>query len=456
MSRVAIVAPRSRLRATLALLADAGVAELVGPLPAAHGEPVEALRRLERAAAAPSPPTPRVAAEPPDVGLLERAGHRDLLAGEVELARHAESAVAHGRFAALLAWVPSAQLPALAARLAATGGTAVELPRPRFVEPPTLLRPGRAGGRFAPLVETYGATRYADVDPTPFAAASFVLMFGMMFGDVGHGLVLAALGLALRRSRSPRWAGVRRLWVFPFAGGLAAALAGLLYGEAFGPTGLVPTLWLAPLDEPVKLLGVAGAVGAILLAISYALGIVNRWREGGPVAALLAPSGFAGLAVFTALALLGLALYVGQPVLLVAGLAVGLAGVALHAVAFVAETDRSRAAIVQVLIELFDAVERVAANLISFTRLGAFGLMHAALGSIVLDGARGLWGAGPGGAIAAIAVFAVGNALAFTLEALVAGVQAMRLEYYELFSRLFAGEGRPFRAWRIPMVGKPA
>ena len=99
---------------------------------------------------------------------------------------------------------------------------------------------------------------------------------------------------------------------------------------------------------------------------------------------------------------------------------------------------------------------RVAANLISFTRLGAFGLMHAALGSIVLDGARSLWDTGPAGAVAGAVVFVAGNALAFALEALVAGVQAMRLEYYELFSRLFAGEGQPFRAWRIPMVGKPA
>jgi V/A-type H+-transporting ATPase subunit I len=40
------------------------------------------------------------------------------------------------------------------------------------------------------------------------------------------------------------------------------------------------------------------------------------------------------------------------------------------------------------------------------------------------------------------------------LEALVAGAQAMRLEYYELFSRVFAGEGEPFRAWRVPMAGK--
>jgi V/A-type H+-transporting ATPase subunit I len=277
-----------------------------------------------------------------------------------------------------------------------------------------------------------------------------------MFGDVGHGLLLAAVGLALWRSRSPRWESARRLWVFPFAGGLAAAAAGLLYGEAFGPTGVVPTLWLAPLDEPVRLLAVTGAIGALLLTLSYALGIVNRWREDGARAALLAPSGIAGGALFAGLALLGLGLYAGLTALAIAGAAAALAGIGLLSVTFVAEAGRSGAAIVQVIIELFDSVARVAANLVSFTRLGAFGLMHAALGSIVLDGASALWGIGPAGAMAAVAVFVLGNAAAFTLEALVAGVQALRLEYYELFSRVFAGEGRPFRAWRVPIVGGPA
>ena len=281
------------------------------PLPAAHGEPVEALRRLERAAPETSPAAPLIAAEAPDVAALERAGRRDLLAGEVQLDRRAEAALERGRFAALVAWVPSGELPALAERLAAAGGAAVELARPPLVEPPTLLRPGRTSARFAALVDTYGAARYADVDPTPFAAASFVLMFGLMFGDVGHGLLLAALGLALRRARAPRWQGARRLWAFPFACGLAAAAAGLLYGEAFGPTGLVPTLWLAPLDEPVRLLAVAGAIGALLLAISYVLGIVNRWREGGAGAALTAPSGIAGFALFAGLGGLGVGLYLG-------------------------------------------------------------------------------------------------------------------------------------------------
>ena len=57
--------------------------------------------------------------------------------------------------------------------------------------------------------------------------------------------------------------------------------------------------------------------------------------------------------------------------------------------------------------------------------------------------------------MAAVAVFAAGTALAFGLEALVAGVQALRLEYYELFSRVFVTQGRPFRPWHVPVVTRP-
>jgi V/A-type H+-transporting ATPase subunit I len=450
MSRVAIVAPAARLRAMLVVLAGSGVAQVVGRLAAPQGEAVEALRRLERGRPESGRPAAMVAAEPLDLAELERGGARELLAGEVELARRAESAVRRGRFAMLVAWVPADELPGLRARLAAVGAAVAELPR--LVEPPTLLRPGRVSGRFRPLIDTYGATRYADVDPTPFAAASFVFMFGMMFGDAGHGLLLMVLGLLLRRARSPRLQRIRPLWPFPVAGGALATVFGVLYGEAFGPTGIVPTLWLSPLDEPVQLLAAAVAVGAVLLAVSYGFGIVNRWREAGARAALLAPSGIAGLALFGGAAMVALGVYLEVAAVAIAGVVVAVGGVALLFAGFVADAGLSGAAIAQSLIEVFDAVVRVGSNAISFTRLAAFGLMHAALGAVVLDGARSLWGSGLAGAAAAVVVFAAGTAAAFALEALVAGVQAMRLEYYELFSRVFAGEGEPFSPWRIPVV----
>ena len=460
MSRVALIAPAARLRAMLIVVADSGSVQLVGPRPAPHGEAVEALRRVERAGvrAPAGPEAPRLSAAAPELAALEREGRRDLLAGEVELRLLGEAAVERSGFAALVGWTPTSDLPALAGRLAAVGAAVVPLPRPTLVEPPTLLRPRGVVARFRPLVNTFGAARYADLDPTPFAAVSFVLMFGMMFGDLGHGLLLAALGLLLRRSRSPRLQGLRPLWPFAVAGGLMAAVFGLLYGEAFGPTGLVPTLWMSPLDDPLRLVVVAIGIGALLLAASYAIGILNRWRESGPRAALVAPSGLAGLTVFAGGGVLALGLYLGATPLVVAGAAIAVGGVALLFVGFAAEAGLSGAGVTQAVVEVLDAVLRLGANVASFARLAAFGLMHAALGAVVLDGTRFLWDAGALGALAAVALFAVGNAVTFALEALVAGVQALRLEYYELFSRVFAGEGEPFSPWRLPVEhrGRPA
>jgi V/A-type H+-transporting ATPase subunit I len=100
---------------------------------------------------------------------------------------------------------------------------------------------------------------------------------------------------------------------------------------------------------------------------------------------------------------------------------------------------------------LFDLVLRLGSNLVSFARLAAFGLTHAALGAVVWQATVGLWPQGGLGAVGAVLVFLLGNAVAFALEGLVAAIQALRLEYYELFSRVFDTEGWPFRPWHVPL-----
>ena len=450
MSRVAVVAPRSRVREALVRLARGGCVELVGNLPPAEGEEAEALRRLTHGGR-PGGAAPALLASPPNVPALEQAGESGLLAGEVELGRRARLALERGSFSAWLGWAPTAQIEQLNMELAEVGSAVVELPRPSWVEPPTLFRPVAVEQPFRPLVQSYGTARYRDVDPTAFTAVSFVAMFGMMFGDVGHGLVLALLALWLRRRRHGRLAALRHLWPIPFAAGLAGAGFGFLYGEAFGPTHLVPRLWLNPLDRPVPLLVVALAAGAGLLTVSYLLGIVNRWRESGFGEALVAQSGIAGLTIFTGGGICAGGYYWHRLAIEIAGGAVAGIGLALLGVGLVLKADGGAAAVTQAGVELVDAVIRLASNLISFTRLAAFGLMHAALGAVVFDAARALWGGVVGGLAAAV-VFVLGNLIAFALEALVTGVQALRLEYYELYSRIFSGEGHAFAPWSMPVL----
>jgi len=459
MRRVAIVAPAAALRDVLVRVADSGAAQLGfadgSPWPdtgvrGPAAEPGEAARRLQRAGQ--PVPRPALCATRPDPDALERAGRYDLLAGEAQLEAYAVMAARRSGAAALAGWVPASELDSLSARLAQVGGAVVPLPAPPGAEPPSLItgRPMRRS--LSPLVQTYGTVPYADLDPTWLAWASYVLMFGMMFGDAGEGLVLLLAALALRAGwprRARRW---QRAWPFAAGAGAAAILFGLLYGECFGPTGLVPVIWLNPLDHPIELLQAAAAAGAVLLAGAYALGVVNRLREGGWRAALYAPSGIAGCFLFGGAGLLAAGYYVHLAALTLAGGVLAGAGLALAFGGFLAESGGGGAGRMQAFVELFDLVVRLGSNVVSFTRLAAFGLTHAALGLLVWEGTRALWLRGGAAAAAGVAVFAVGTMLAFGLEALIAAIQALRLEYYELFSRVFVSQGRPFCPWHLPVA----
>jgi V/A-type H+-transporting ATPase subunit I len=367
--------------------------------------------------------------------------------GEDELGRALDYGVAAGPVIGYVGWAPSNALDALRTALVPLGAAVVPLRHPPGVEPPTLLVPGRrSGGVSRSLVNTYGTIPYADIDPSRIAGLAYIVMFGMMFGDVGHGAILVIAGLVLRSGHPARFAKWRRIWLFLAGTGGTSIIFGALYGEAFGPTGLVPVIWLSPLASPVPLLIAGIILGAALLAISYAVGTVNRVREGGWAYALYARTGVAGSVLFVAAGTMTLGLLWGISTLVViasvlAALALGFTFVGLYV-----DAGGGGTGVMQAVIELFDTVTRLGSNIVSFARLAAFGLTHAALLMVVWNATTALWTPG-WSLIAAVLVFVVGNALTFGLEALVAGIQALRLEYYELFSRIFDREGRPFSPW---------
>jgi V/A-type H+-transporting ATPase subunit I len=367
--------------------------------------------------------------------------------GEDELGRALDYGVTAGPVIGYVGWAPSNALDALRSALAPLGAAIVPLRHPPGVEPPTLLVQGHGkGGVSRSLVDTYGTVPYADVDPSRIAGFAYIVMFGMMFGDVGHGAILVLAGLVLRTGHPAHFAKWRRIWLFLTGAGATSILFGALYGEAFGPTGLVPVIWLSPLASPVPLLIAGIILGAVLLAISYAIGTVNRVREGGWAYALYARTGVAGSVLFVAAGTLTLGLLWGVSTLVV--IAVVLAALALGFifVGLYVDAGGGGTGVIQATIELFDTVTRLGSNVVSFARLAAFGLTHAALLMVVWNATTALWSPG-WSLLAAILVFVVGNVLTFALEALVAGIQALRLEYYELFSRIFDREGRPFQPW---------
>ena len=451
MERVALLAPSVGLRDLLVNVADEGTVAL-GEVPtengtAATGPATARLRRLHAEATGAA----SLATAVPDLDRCEQAGRLDLIAGEAQVEQRSAQALARGSVAGLVGWVPADSLAPLAERLASVGGAVVPLTRPPGIQPPTQLSPTGVAHEFAPLVDTYSTVPYADVNPSLLAGLAYVAMFGMMFADVGHGALLLLAAIAARLGWWSRLARLRRVWLFLAGAGAASMLFGALYGEFFGPTGVIPTLWLAPLDHPLELLGAALAVGALLLGGAYALGTVNRFREGGWRRAVFAPSGLAGATLFLGLGVVTASIYLGEVWLGLLGGAVALAGLATSYAGLLASAGGGAAGATEAAIELFDLVLRLGSNLVSFARLAAFGLTHAALGAVIWQATTGLWPRGLLGAAAAVLVFVAGNALAFALEGLVAAIQALRLEYYELFSRVFDSEGEPFRPWHVPL-----
>ncbi|MGX4688051.1 V-type ATPase 116kDa subunit family protein [Streptomyces sp. JNUCC 63] len=459
MRRVAVIVPYAALRESLVRIAEAGCVELDRVEEAAPGPAARRLQRLQSRPDGTSPPAagavpsagraPVLAVSTPDLDVLEQRRSLGLLAGEAQLEERARGSVLRGEVVALAGWCPVTEVPQLARRLADVGGALMPLRSPPGTDAPTLLRSAPSAS-FTSLVTTYGTPPYADVDPSWPAGITYVVMFGIMFGDVGHGALLLLGALALRLGRPRRAARLGRLWPFLAGAGLAAMLAGAAYGEFFGPTGVLPVLWLNPLHSPARLLAAAVVFGAGLLVLAHVAGAVNRWREGGPGKALYAASGGAGLLFFLGAVVSAAGVALHQPAMALLGAACAAAGLVLVAVGLHGATAGGFAGFAETGVRLFDVVVRAGTNTLSFARLAAFGLTHAALADLVWRGTAGLAGRGAAGIAGAVALFVVGTAASFALEALVAGVQALRLEFYEIFSRIFEAEGHPFRPWHVP------
>ncbi len=446
MLRASIVAPETRLRRVLVEVADTGVFE---PDPADNV--VEGpFTNLARQATEETPP--ELSVTPVDPDELGHTGQVQLLVGEASLELRLATARPVGRCSILPGWIPSSEINGLRQRLVPLGGAVAEIPIRRGVIAPTSHVESSIGGALRPLVTTYATVPYQNIDPTLFAAAAYMIMFGMMFGDVAHGLVLVVAGLLAYRMSADRFPAARQVAPFLVGAGLAATGFGLLYGEAFGPTGLVPTLWLRPLDEPETLLVVGLVVGTCLLAATFVLATINRWREAGPAVAVYDASGIGGSLLFA-----GAAAFVGGTAgsitfLSQFGIAVAALGAVLTFIGLFVKAGPGPAGFAQAIVEMFDTVLRLGSNIVSFTRLAAFGLTHAVLTEVTWDGTVSLWDrSGFITSVAAVALFVGGNLAAFILGALVGAIQALRLEYYEMFSRLFSTQGRPFEPWHIPI-----
>lgn len=346
-----------------------------------------------------------------------------------------------GGLAALSGWIPKRQLDRLRETLDTRfhGRYWLDPREPaasEAAEMPSLLRYPVWLAPFVPLVKSYGVPRYGEFDPALPFAFSYLLLFGAMFGDVGHGAVILLLALGLyRRLGRMAWVGI--------AAGAVSMLFGLLYGSIFGYEDILHPLWLSPLHDPVRMLTVAVGFGAGFIVFTLLVNARNKWVAGRIGEALFDSTGLAGLAFYLGaigvLASLVHGVDVAQPAWVLAG--VGIAMVAMfkfHA----ARADLGERILVT-LIETLETGTSLFSNTLSFMRVAAFSLNHVALALAVFTLANGLDAAGHW------LTLILGNIIIIVLEGAIVAIQALRLMYYEGFSRFYSGDGREFVPLRL-------
>jgi len=243
--------------------------------------------------------------------------------------------------------------------------------------------------------------------------------------------------------------------------GLSSMVFGAVYGSCFGIESLKRwALWRDPLEgNPVALLLAAVAAGVAVVSLGIGLHIVNRLRAGDRLGAWLGRFGAAGLVFYWG----SLALVAGKvearvvlPVVLAAAACWTVEAPARCLLARrrgEADEEGLGAALAESLVGTFEGALVYLSNTVSFVRLAAYAMSHAALLSsawMLAGAADAAWGEGSALGVVAIVL---GNAAALGLEGVVAAVQAIRLEYYEFFGKFFEGGGRAFRPFSLRAAG---
>lgn len=300
---------------------------------------------------------------------------------------------------------------------------------------PVMLRHNRFLKPFEIIVRTYGLPRYRTIDPTLFVAFSFLLMFGAMFGDIGQGIVFILSGLFML------W---RAKGIFGQAGflvacaGISSTIFGFLYGSFFGIE--FHPLWINPMEDISTMFKVCIIIGATILTAGIVLNIINQIINRDKAGFLFDRAGiFSGLIFWTGAAIAGLYISKTGTVMIKIISAIFVACILTIFLKSVFESFRQKEGILVGFIEgflhVFEIMMGYLANTMSFIRIAAFALNHFGFFmtifaiSDMLKKTGMYW--------ASWLAIVSGNIFVIVLEGLVVMIQALRLNYYEFFSRFF-------------------
>ena len=340
----------------------------------------------------------------------------------------------------IVGWIPDKNVKSLKDRLEKKGVECVIKNHDEIATtPPTKLKNNVIAKPFEAIVKMYGIPNYTEMDPTTFVAITSFLMFGFMFGDVGQGLIILLIGIFLVAKR-------KNLGPLLIAGGISAMIFGVLYGSVFGKEDIIKGIVPSPMDNITNMLVVGIAIGAILIIIAMLFNIKNGIRSKDKGRILFDKNGLAGLIFYITILVIIVGLLVQGKMVLSLSISLTLIILPLILIIFKEKIEnlinkskeKSKPSIIEKIFEVVEMLLSMASNTISFVRLAAFAINHVGLCMAVYILADMVGGTG------SMIVAIIGNAIVIALEGLIVAVQVLRLEYYELFSRFYTGDGREY------------
>lgn len=316
--------------------------------------------------------------------------------------------------------------------------------------PPTKLKGNWFSEPFRMFVEMYGVPSYTDFDPTNFVALSYTFLFGMMFGDVGQGIILSLVGLLAYKLKGMKLGAVGiRL-------GFASVLFGIFFGSVFGSEEILHPFFV-PMDSSntMTLLGAAIGIGVTLIIISIIMNIILNFRKKHIGEMCFSQNGIAGLIFYVSVLLIVVKMMLGVQIPFVGTTPFIIIFVVVPVLLMFLKEPIERKLeneslfpngfggfFTESFFELFDIMLTFIANTMSFLRVGGFVLSHAGMMLVVYTLAEMVGGGNP--TIGYWAVLVFGNIFVMCLEGMIVGIQVLRLEFYEMFSRYYEGKGKPF------------
>lgn len=375
-------------------------------------------------------------------------------------------AMQHNKSFIIVGWVPTESKDDLEKELSKVRSVEAEFSDAKNEldkHPPVKLKNCFLARPFEFYTDMYGVPKYNEIDPTFFVAVTYIVIFGIMFADLGQGFCLMIAGLLMWKIKKMAIGKI----LMPC--GISAMVFGTLFGSVFGVetalngfyealgTKILPLRVMEP-SHTMNIIFVAIGIGVTLLIVAMFLNVYTSIRQKNYGRALFGTSGVAGI-VFYGSIVAGLVceLMLGIHVMTLPYI-LGLIVLPYIFIFFGeplgdlvnGEKDWQPESwggyIVENLFESIEILLGYVTNTMSFLRVGAFVLVHAGMMNVVFVLAAT---AGSEGSFGYIAIAVVGNIIVMVLEALLVCIQVLRLEFYEMFSRFYSGEGRPFEPVKL-------